>query len=171
MWKNTLMEVCKNLNIEPVIERDKIFFVCSRIPVDKNKITSILPDGYICEFVEGIKPSTINLIKITCIQHGIVYVNIKEIKQGISLRCANREGSSEEDSLDSTLCTILAEDGYTENFEITLNNSGLKNYNIKILKILSQHRVRETYIKEEDMTDLRIILETSKSSEDLINQL
>jgi len=157
MWEILLQAVCFQLKIDTESSDGRIILFCSK-PLkteDKVGIRSIIPENIPVSFIEGVKKATLDALR------SMLSCDLKEIesKELVIL--------TDDDDFDiHAINQLLISDGWYDTWII----NGVS-YSKAIIMAARKTPKRDVPITDDDMTDLRIALETCDDINDFINQL
>lgn len=181
MWEKKLIKICYDLKIEPAaFNRDKkIIFICPKIPEEKIKINLVqmIPKDWRYEFVEGPKTITMETFAVILQQVGVITppeIKREDHKLTVKAQVQTRAGL---DPLDrdhpvwDSITDLFKNDGFFNSWNVTLNDVTVS-YDARIAKeVQNQHNIREISIREDEITDLKILLETTEDVNDFLKGL
>ena len=153
------MEECSKHQIELAEEKEKLVFICPKMPDEKIKIqlTNIIPKEQTYEFVESMKAST--LIKLRAVtQHFGIYS--ADIKGGKNVQYTVNSKQSEEikEKIFEEVDSIFRSDSYFVGWMISVN--GEKRRFFPTVKT-GASVTRETRISSDEIINLIIDLNTN----------
>ena len=176
-WQLNLTKKCSELNMEVVATMTGLTIFCPKMPnkKEKDKVLDIIPEKLrkVINFEEGLKPSTLynfkNLIRATGVVSGLDATPSPDKSMKINL---TGNGNPEAEKVDwSSITSVLKQDGYVESWELSFNGKTVEVYNRKITEELRKNSFREIIIQKDEITNLRILLETEMDFDKLLEQL
>jgi hypothetical protein len=170
MWQTDLMRKCMEHNIQPIINDDKLVFVCAAKPSRRiqEQLKAYLPDPGQSEFIEHVKPQTIE--KISELLKGTDVRNLN-VKEESGRKMTFRIACEEESSIPfGDFNDLIIKDGFLDEWTIEAGND-TTTYNKKVMQALKSNCCKDTGIQEDDILNLRILLESSDTVEDFIKSI
>jgi hypothetical protein len=150
----------------------KLVFVCAKSP-DRRTRTSLLnlvPSDITCEFIETIKGSTAMELGFKIQAGGGIVTRFLPKNHHIELQVNGPQLPERDDPLWADVQEILKKDGYAQSWEIAINGEKIV-YDEKMAIEMASHKIRDRAFTDEDMTDLKIMVETSGDVNDFLAML
>jgi len=190
-WEKALLEKCAALNMEPAPAENpfevlrgmiqgqrEIVLICPKAPGRKEKaqIASVIPEGLTVKYVEGPKPSSVNTVASILGQSGyqVQRPNPLDVtKRTWHIKAGGGYPGCDEQGIDmDRLNKALTNDGYLELWDVEINGKIVEACYPKIaLEISRNNTIRDTVIRQDDLTDLKITLETCKNIDEFLEAL
>ena len=173
MWQEKLAKICENFKIEPLQESDRIIFMCPKMPEEKTKVelVDIIPKSMRYEFIEAPKTSTIFAIRAILIQLGAYKSIVQPSGRTLKIEALNLQSIDSDNPAWDSISQLLKKDGFFTAWEITFNDNTIK-YDLNIDKeIEKQHHIRDHRIQGDDITNLKIILNSTQDVNDFLKEL
>ena len=168
-WNIKIIELCIKYGLELINNKgDTISIICSKDPDDnaKKEIRDIIPSSLKIEYVNSLKLSTEFGMKVLLVNAGVSITDIQLIKKTLKIS-VNNPISSLEHAIEY-LTNILRTDGFLDTWEI----HGTDTYQrINLIEISHSEIKRDLVITEDEITDLRILLNTTSDVENFIKSL
>ena len=152
--------------------RTKLVFICARKPT-KRTLTSLLnlvPSNITCEFIESIKGSTALELGFKIQASGGAVTKFLPKDHHIELQVNGPQLPELDDPLWADVQEILKRDGYAKSWEIAINGEKIV-YDEKMAEEIASHKIRDREFTDEDITDLKIMVETAGDVNDFLAML
>ena len=171
-WQNVLIEKCRAVNAEPIVEGDKLYIACASEPTEEFKaaVLFIVPPEITFEIKVAPKPST-----LTAIQMIAGSTTIDKDSKGVMFKgdhiIFDLRGLDEDAPFWNQVSTILKNDGFFKTWTFIID--GVEHLiNPKLVDVLAKNAtVRESIITDDDMLNLQIVLGNAQTIDDIINAL
>ena len=178
-WQLELTKKCSELNMELIATMSSMTIICPKMPPSKKKsqILSLIPVNLhnIIKFEEGPKPSTMERVKNMILSTGVVRsVNSGPTltdKRDIILELTGNGNPDSENVNWSSISDIFIKDGYFDSFKVIFNGNTVTTYNRKVYEELQKNKFRDCTIRKDEITDLRILLETEMDFDKILERL
>jgi hypothetical protein len=150
--------------------------ICPKMPNEevKNQIVNIIPEEIkpMVRFLEGPKSTTLNEIKSVLSSNGVNgSIQIKPLKNSRKI-ILDIKGSAMEDKIEWVKLNIpLKKDGFFYEWSISFNDNTVLTYNSSVEKELELNRNKDRVILNDDITNLKILLETETDFDKILEQL
>lgn len=177
IWAIKLTTLCGNLNMETIATADgRLSIICPKMPNEevKNQIVNIIPEEIkpMVRFLEGPKSTTLNEVKSILSSNGVngsIQIKSKKNSRSITLEI---KGSAMEDKIEwGKISAPLKRDGFFYEWDISFNDNTVLTYNSSVEKELEINRNKDRVILNDDITNLKILLETETDFDKILEQL
>lgn len=182
-WQQDLLKKCKEIDIEPVGEENKIILLCSNVPDSdtQKEIINMIPSeqGYTCEFKESPKQSTLQQItQIMSNVMGPVAMMMGGLKLSLDKKHLKVEINIElTDNLQlwEQFDELLKKDKFFESWEFVVMGKQVHSYNQLIMEKLNQNfedtKKFNRYIQEDDILNLKISLGKCETIDEFLQEI
>ena len=153
-------------------EKKKLLFVCAKTP-DNETIATILdlvPKNLECLFIESVKSSTPLELAFLVQQTGGVMTYFEPKEHHVEIQIKGAQLPPTDDPIWSDVQEILVKDGYADSWEIKINDTKIV-YDAKMARVLESHNIRDRGFTDSDMTDLKIMLESTNTVDEFLATL
>lgn len=173
---------CKKYNIEIAAAplSRTLFLICPKMPPKevKEKIGALIPEGYQYEYKEAPKLRTRDILTgilsnpyLGSIRIELNFNDIMNKKMTLKLTGAGPITDITNEVWPQVFNTIR-DDGYFEAWDIIINDKLVYSHNEKALREFAKNNLlRETVITNDDLTNLKIALESSRSFDEFLNTI
>ena len=179
LWERELLAICKRegLEVYPAKadhhEQAYLFYRSDPLPDDVMKtIRQVVPEEIALGFKFQDKPSTIPALIATIITCGAMKPP-RFNPEGKHLTI-HLFGISEEQVDQARINTILEQDGFFQSWTVTVENQELYETNLisqRFAEEIRQNKKRDQVVSENDITDLRILMETAEDWDKFLEAL
>lgn len=174
-FNDKFMAACKRNDVEPVVMKDMLIFLCPKEPSEdlKRCLLSYLPspEQYVYRFMEGPKTGTIRALRTLGAQAGAeeFLVRLDGHKALIEIK-----GDSPAFDVGSTFWVALEEllygDKFFSGWTVKLNGQIRMSYDRKIAQEIASRGNREPILKD-DILNLQITLGACESVDDFLKAI
>jgi hypothetical protein len=196
MWQTELLKKFKDLNIEIVASKGQPdqnaleLLLTGKIPPKPEplyniympkrpsatiqaQIEEVIPKSVKVEFIEGIKPATLNDLRFAMQENGIGVAEARSKDRHYIISAGTLPGRAVEeyDGLWARVNQILLDDGYLDTWEISCGDMKIFCNKRVILDGIKNSKIRDINILDEDITDLKIALGIKQDVNDFIAML
>jgi hypothetical protein len=150
-----------------------LLIVCPEIPgaTVANELLHMVPANVKVLFYESIKRSTSVELQTLFMQAGIVPQITPEQGHKVTIKVMNPNAPEPHDELWGRIEDLLKRDGYAKSWEIQVNGARIV-YDLKMVQEAQQHHnIRDCTITDQDITDVRILLNSTNSVDEFLAKL
>jgi len=174
-WQTDLTKKCSELNLEAALSPSGLTIVCPKLldSKEESQLLSLIPEDIRpqIKFEEGPKPSTLNQFKNLVMSLGVVG-SLNAALSGERRYKIIMSGDPSAENVDwSSLSDILKKDGYFDSWEAAFNGQVVLTYNRKIAEELQKNQSHDTFIRKDDILNLKILLGTEMDFDKLMEKL
>jgi hypothetical protein len=179
-WQMELTNKCGELNMEAMLTLKGLTIVCPKLPgkKEKSQILSLVPedirDSITIDFEVAPKPRTLNHFTNIVRATGVVgSIDATPDQKTRSIKVVlTGNGNPESENTDwSKISEVFEKDGYFESWNVIFNGNMVITYNRKIVKELQRNNFHDGVIQKDEITNLKILLETEKNFDKLLDKL
>jgi hypothetical protein len=160
------------IEMSPGESKIKLVFVCAKAPDRRTRtlLLNLVPNDITCEFIEALKGSTAMELGFKIQASGGAVIKFVPKDHHIEMTVNGPQLPELDDPLWADVQEILKKDGYAQSWEIAINGDKIV-YDEKMATEMASHKIRDREFTDEDMTDLKIMVETSGDVNDFLAML
>jgi len=150
-----------------------LLIVCPDPPVSRlaNELLHMIPSNVKVLFFESIKRSTSVELQALLIPAGVIPLVSSDLGHKVTIKVMSQNAPEPHDAIWARVEDILRRDGFAKSWEILINDERIV-YDLKMAQEVEQHHnIRELTISESDITDMRILLNSTDSVDEFLAKL
>ena len=147
----------------------RLFFICAYTPDQAmmKDLLDLVPNNLECLFIETVKSITTMELAFLIQQSGGVMTLFEPKGHHLAIEIKGSQLPPTDDPVWADVQEILEKDGYASSWEIKINDETIV-YNAKMAQEVKSHKIRDRGFTDTDLTDLKIVLETTCDVNDFL---